>query len=468
MVVTLFGMALLHPMAPNDVYWHLAGGRSLAHHGAIPANDTYSFVAQGRPFAHLSWLAEWLMYQCMQIAGVSGLHVTFAVAAVATYVVVAQDVLGSAPIARRFAPLAVLLAMSCGLSNLSVRPQTLCFVLFAWHVYVLAPWLGRERVMHRLRWRWTLPWLILVWCNLHGSFVLGLVLQGVALLSVRRWAALTVTLFSVLCSLANPLGWRLYAHVFGFVNPHSLVRRVASEWAPLQPWSGEWWLVCGAIFLCMLVWSLARRRPPIGLAFATMMMAMQALSAGRNVVWFGLVAAPLLMDGLAAVFAGRSMSFVVPPASIAFRRFLWAVAIAELGFMLPLVRNVSLMNAWLPPAETGVPVSAVRFLQRFGSQAPRRLFAEEGYASYLIWSGPASSQVFSDTRFELYSAEELDDYTDVANGNNLGEITARRSFDGMLFRKETQPKGIAALRGMPGWKLVLEDSESALFVRDLP
>src|ERR1044071_5644501 len=68
----------------GDTWWHLAAGRWMLAHQAVPAHDLFSFSFAGQPWTAHEWLAEVLMALAFGAATWSGLHILFGLAFGAT------------------------------------------------------------------------------------------------------------------------------------------------------------------------------------------------------------------------------------------------------------------------------------------------------------------------------------------------------------------------------------------------
>ena len=80
-VALLGGFALLrlrNPIGDPDLGWHLAAGRYILDHLALPLVDHFSYVADGRPWIVYSWLAEVVLAGCDRVLGAGGLIATAA------------------------------------------------------------------------------------------------------------------------------------------------------------------------------------------------------------------------------------------------------------------------------------------------------------------------------------------------------------------------------------------------------
>src|ERR1022692_1453089 len=57
----------------GDTFWHLATGRWIIQHAAVPATDPFSFTFVGRPWVAHEWLSEVAMAGAWLAGGWGGL-----------------------------------------------------------------------------------------------------------------------------------------------------------------------------------------------------------------------------------------------------------------------------------------------------------------------------------------------------------------------------------------------------------
>ena len=169
----IFALLLFLPPILNDgdTLWQIRAGEWILDHHAIPATDPFSFTAGDRRwFAH-EWLAETLMALAYRAGGLKGVMVLAAAATGLTAGVLLHHL-------RRFLPgvyasTGLVVALCCAAPSMLARPH-----LIAWPC--LALWCGGlvTARANRTAPAWALLWVMLVWVNLHGSFMLGLLLPG--------------------------------------------------------------------------------------------------------------------------------------------------------------------------------------------------------------------------------------------------------------------------------------------------
>ena len=159
-------LALLVPMPAVDLAYQVRAGDEILPTGALPAVDTWTFTVAGTPWVDQQWLAQVVLAAGHAIGGWELLAVLRAALVVAASGLMVATALerGAAP---RTAAILALAGFAIAAPAMALRPQLFGIVLFALLIWLVAI---RER---RPRAIWVAPVLIVLWANLHGSFVLG-------------------------------------------------------------------------------------------------------------------------------------------------------------------------------------------------------------------------------------------------------------------------------------------------------
>lgn len=465
---------LLTPIPPNDFWWHMATGRLIAAEGQVPAVDSFSFTRAGEAFFNQGWLAQLLMY-ALYAAGQLPLVliVQAAVIALAYGLLLRVAVLRTGRL-RMSVALLLLTTMPLSFDNWTVRPQTYAFPIFAAYLLILTEY--RLGVARRL---WLLPILMVLWANIHGSFVLGLALIGIvcvgAVIAQFRpaaaeaqpgaapggpWPLVIWGAASALATLINPRGVEVLGYVRNLLGS-SQVTTLVTEWAP--PTIRDTGGLIFFIFMigCFLAIAYTRRKPGVTDLLMLLSFLWLALGAVRNIVWFGFVATPILCAAFATILPE-------PRGKVSQGRGpLNVILVVMLGLMV-MIGLPWFKPALLPP-EVGAllsdrtPVAAVRSMQAQPDR-PRRLFHEMGFGSYLIWAAP-EQKVFIDPRIELYPFEQWRDYISLGQGSNVTELLDRYQIDGALLHIEDQAPLVEALTSDPAWQVRYRDEMSIYLTR---
>jgi hypothetical protein len=458
--VLLIGMFSAE-LADPDSWWHLKTGEYIVTHHALPYPDPFAYTtARAAPAypgeertRHFNLTHEWLAQAGM-------------------YLVESAGGLGAVVLAR-----AILMAAMCGLIGLIAWRRTgslLWGVAAALGTAWLAVEFSRDRpgilsffftaaliaIFEFRRYVWLVPALVLLWANCHGGFFLGWVVCGAytadALVrrapELRRLAA--VSAVAVLVSGLNPNGFGVLATILDYRR--STLQSALIEWSKPALWGAPYafdiLLYAGALALA-IGWR--RARPADWLLFGAF--AVAALTAFRNEMLIGLMA-PLV---IASCFPWRR---ALPVAAT------WAAAAALVAALVVGVSRGSFFQ--LRAAEWRFPAGAADFLRDHRIAAP--LFNTYEYGGYLIWRGvpvfidgrALSEAVFEDYR-AILGAPPGDPARDrLLDRYGIGAVVMN-SFEynsGALY-------GLAPALAQPGeagWKLVYQDSQAMVFLRDVP
>ncbi|GAC1455344.1 MAG: hypothetical protein PVSMB4_15860 [Ktedonobacterales bacterium] len=195
----------------GDIGWHIRLGlRTLA--GDLPRADTFSSTAYGRPLVGMEWLSEVCYAAVWRAAGLNG------VAALAAVLIAATAAGLLVALRQRHVPLVLalpltLLALALTSIHWVARPHLFSLPLTLWW----SEWLWRYWRDGQRRRLWYMPPVMVLWTNLHGGFLTGILLLGTAV--AVSWLfprhrghaeprALTATLGAcLLATLVNPWGW---------------------------------------------------------------------------------------------------------------------------------------------------------------------------------------------------------------------------------------------------------------------
>jgi hypothetical protein len=287
---------LMNPYADYDWGWHYRYGEYLLTHGRILREDIFSWTMPGYQWVNHAWLYDPLLYFLYNRTSFFGLSIAGGITALLTfYLCIRQTPLvfwQKAILAVFFAALSKEALMQ------GLRTQVVGLLLFA----ILVDLLFRER--EGQTWPpWAFPGLFLLWVNLHGSFLLGLVVLGVyvtcdfVILKIRgtalprRWFLVAGSfLASLVVAFVNPFTYHAYWEaVRHFGSP--LLQDVI-EWK-----SPDFSEIVGLIFLSyllLLVFGFVARRkladlPWLVIAALTFYL---AVTSRRNVPVFLVVTMP--------------------------------------------------------------------------------------------------------------------------------------------------------------------------------
>lgn len=463
--------------AEADLWGHVRFGQEMLSIWHIARTEHYSYTAAGAVWRNHEWLSEVifaLAYDPLGVIGLKGLR--FACAAITLGFI--ADAEGQTR-ASSAVQLAILFMASLWFTaQMQFRPQVFTYALFA----ISAALLARDTYRGRAP-LWCLVPLMAVWANLHGGFIAGLLALGVYsgaqtvndLARGRGWSRCAwlwaITLACALAALITPFGFSTYTAIAHTLQS-PLTRSAVSEWRPLSTAfagavRGSRWelLIWGPALLMIagtaVVYALTPSREDLALVAVAAVMTIGAVFAARNLALAAIaVAAPLAQHTAVLLSRLHSAAGVERPRPAPIRRSP-ANELVVCAIAILLASHTGLFSSKLPDIHKS-PAGAVDFMKRSGLRGNVLSLYEWG--GYIIWHLAPTSRVFIDSRYEVvYPEPVIRDFLDFVSLRGKTALV-RYPTDFVLFPPEA--KVYPVMKKDPGWRLLYEDANSALFARE--
>ena len=462
--VILYAAFLLKGPWDSDYYWHVTTGELIAN-GQFPRTDPFSFTWGGMPWTLHEWLSELLIFRLVDSIGYMGAVFVFAFVPG-----IAMGILAFALHRLGLRTAAVVAGTSLSallvIPYATLRPQALSWIMFA----ILVGGLVHLRP-DRARWILLLPPMFILWANLHGLWVIGLVvLAAYTILSLvgltpmsgaRRWALAMVPL-AMLGTAFTPEGPSLILYPLRYVDSGDWGMANISEWQSPDFHDPAHWpflifLAATAIF--------GRWRVPWWMSILSFLGIAMTLVALRNGPVAAILGAPALAVGIdAALRDWRPTQRTLSPRLARQRRVLelvMATIVAIAGVVILMPRDPE--AAVLASIERELPVQGIELLL---SEVPDgRILSWYGWGGYVIGNMyDHGARVFVDGRNDMYDEAILDEYNLVRHAEpGWEEIPDRYGVDAMVFPPfEAISKGPAVTAG---WCEVYRDDNEVVFLR---
>jgi hypothetical protein len=450
-------------VGPNavDLAYHVKAGALMVETGHVLRTDVLSWPTAGQPWLDENWGAQLVLYGLWRVGGFPLIVVVNALVTVAAWGLVAAACRRHTTSLRVIAG-AVLVGHASAMFIFAARPQTFSVLLFAVELYLL------EAARHRPRVLIALPLLFALWVNLHGAFMVGLMVVGIdaAVAVARRDRPAAVRLLragaaSVLALLLNPWGAGALRYVAELIGNPSVTAGV-TEWAPtsLRDPAGAALLGGVAVLVVALARGGAAARAAGQLA-RVVPLAVLALWTARAGVWFGL-ALPLALAGLARERAPRAAGDDRGPPLLT--GLLLLVVVLALVVAAPGVRNRVVPGVAARPALASAPVATADWLAAHPQAG--RMLNYQPWGSYLEFRlGPAVKPAV-DSRIELTPEDLWTDYHAVMAGRwDAQRLLARRGIAYVVTDAAATPNLVAVLDDSSGWRLAFRHREERVYVR---
>lgn len=452
--------ALLGPylLLDTDLGWHLAYGQWILDHGSLPRTDEWSWFSFGAPYQLTQWGGEVLLALSAHggglgmnalIAGALGLLFTLVFAAIRPWI---QD-RGLAACVALVVPMTVWAA--------PVRPVVFAWTLAAWMLFHLCRLAQRSQIA----WRHVLGLGLatVAWANVHGSFVVGVLiavlgLAGLAWRSIEtpqgRDAGDWRRLFAgaglvVLASGATPYGfggWAAAAKVAGLQTTHYFL-----EWRPTVLLSSLG-LPLIPVMLALLV--LCWRRAALRMLLGGSLVIGFGLAATRNVPMSSVLGAAFVALAVQGSRVDRPPREQKPAS--------WAPALVGLALaMLAWWASASFQDpgAWERAQALRYPVAIA---QNLPPSVRGRLFAAQEEGGFWIRQG-SGLQPMMDGRADLHG--------DLAYAQSLQVLGAHPGWAALLQRWQLDAIVIkkdiplaSALRRHSDWALAQDEGGFQLWL----
>jgi hypothetical protein len=474
MLVTLF--ALLFVLATRipidtDTWWHLRSGEHTLTQGMI-YEDPFSHSKQGEPWINHSWGAQIVLYGFWRLAGNVGLALYVSLLAVAGMGVLYRLCAGNVYL-RAFA---LILGASTAAVFWSPRPHMLSFFLSTVLLYLLFTY--KQRRADRL---WLIPPLMLVWGNLHAGFSIGFIflagmIAGEVLGNIfnRNGAdvippagirkLIIVGLVSAAALVVNPYGVQMLLVPFETVSIGPL-RDFIQEWnSPNFQERQTWPFIALLLGLLGAVGASGKRLDwthfvlIAGTAF-------MALTAGRQIAVFAVVATPVLTYHLDAMLQERGWT-LRPVQRVSLRQarlnllLLVAILIGALASVVAVLEPETVEEA----QRRYLPVAVAEYIA--AEEPPGPVFNSYNWGGYLMFALP-EYPVYVDGRTDLYRDEFLLRYLRTASGGDGWRETLDQ--DGINTVIIEARSGLARLLAVDAdWARVYpdhEDENAVIYIR---
>jgi hypothetical protein len=473
-----------------DTGWHIRTGQWIANNHMIPMRDLFSYSKPGEVWYAWEWISDLLFAWLHAQGGLAAVTMLAILIISITFTLVFR-------LARRNsnAIVAILLTtIAAAASSIHWLARPHLFTLLFLALFYLA--LERVRA-GQPKYLLALPAATVLWTNLHGGFLVGIVIIAAygtgELLKIAldpdsatrreaRQAAKRYFLCAFGClaaSLANPYTYRLHLHLFEYLRDPYASQHIqeflsVSFHHPIAIFfESQLLLGAGVVF-----WSFRRRsyvEAVLIVAFAH-----GALLAARNIPLYSIVAAPAIAAMLAEWLAAFPQFKTAGWLRAAARQFnataagltdtdlirRWHVlSAAGLAIVAALLFAPHPPKVFRPEFDPkNYPAAAVDRISRdeLGLTVPARIFTSDQWGDYLIYRLYPRIRVFIDGRSDFYGAEFEQKAVDALNLKDGWQDTlARFAVDTVLIRPGTPLSG--ALKISKSWRLVYDDGVALVF-----
>jgi len=387
-LASLFLTRVAAPIADLDMWHEMALIRESVRAGHLLTEDVFAYTPTVRPVVDHEWGAGAMLYLAGCGAGGWAVVTLKFLLALLTAAAVLKCAFHRRSGFEEMAALMPLSILLFGLGCATLRAQAYSFLFFAILLYFLELDSAGRRV-----WIVIWPFLFVLWVNLHGGWVIGIIALGLYWMEqvIRRRPhvhVLGAAAISLGLLAANPYGVAYYRHMWAALT---LPRPAISEWLPI--WHAATWHV--AVFAATLLvaayaivkrgWRSVRGAPTLA-AMALGTVLHMRIVPFYAVAWAACVPSYVsgtpLGDGIRGLFRKREAATMVCLVLTMF----FAVMAIEIPFWALAVPNGQ------------YPVGAVRYLADQGFRGNLMTPFQQG--AYVSWRLYPAVKVSIDSRYE--------------------------------------------------------------------
>ncbi len=476
-----------------DTGWHIRTGEWIIANRAIPLHDIFSFSKPGQPWYAWEWLSDVGM---AWLNGHGGLRtvVMFAIIMLSLTFALLFRLLR-----RKAGPITsitvTILAAAAASIHWLARPHLFTFLFLVLFYGALEHVRDGRTKLAGIPYLAILPVATVLWTNLHGGFLVGIILigcYGVAALLEAAYSAAAeertarlrsafgyfASAFGCLAaSLINPYGYHLHTHMAAYLRDPWNSEHIGEFTSPTfhHPTAifFEIMLALGAIGAFREL-KLGRFAQPI----LMVVWAHAAFLAVRNIPLFVIIAAPPAAAALTYYFgrvprwnvAGWLRDLATKVIELESETTLTEIAPRwHLASAIGILLVASVIWAPHPPRRFHAEFDPNRYptgaLATLRNEPGARIFTHDEWGDYLIWSLYPSHQVFVDGRSDFYGDTFEDkDYLAVMSVKSGWEKTlASFGVDTILLPPDAPFAG--ALKESAAWRVVYDDGIALVFRR---
>lgn len=459
----------------GDLPRHLLVGQLIRETRSIPTTDTFSFRTEGIASIPHEWLSQVIFSISFDLLGLGGVVLLTALLVTTAWGIVFYE--SERKASSIFISLFVTaLGFAVGMIHVLPRPHLFTYVFTALWILVL------ERIIHdKPQAWWILPLLMLLWVNLHGMFVLGVIIWGIyftgSLLEnpSRSWlssptgrALFFGGLSSIPATFFSPSGVHIWEAIASLGSNTYITSRIP-EYQSANFHMPETWPFILLLVLTIIGFARNANKTCWTDILLTAAFGAIALYTSRMLPLFAIVAAPIAAKSLADVvkreFTGSRL--------IAIENNFTALNVTSNGVIWLPVLFIAVAVAFrsgiaLDPEGKGnnfdpgfFPVQAVSWLNSNPQQG--HMFNEFDWGGYLLLKLSPRQQIFMDGHTHIYGEILTREYETI--------VTQRDSWQGIFDKYDIQwalvRKGSATAQGLAemNWNEIYQDGTAVILHR---
>jgi hypothetical protein len=473
-----WGIAASGPRILNfdgDLPRHLLTGNLILQTHTVSTTDIFSFRTVGYPSFPHEWLAQVIFAGAYDWLGLSGVVLLTALLVMSTWVIVYYEAIRRS---NGFFTSLLFVTLGVAVSQIHVLPRPHIFTYLFTAIWIAL----LERVERKaLTWQF-LPLVMLLWVNLHGMFVIGIIILGIYLMGdfiehpSKAWfaesktrALITGAALSLLATFFSPSGVQIWDVVVSLGSNAYITSKIpeyqSANFHLLETWP--------FIFLLLLtIIGFARTTQRIRWTEILLVISFTgfALYTSRMIPLFAIVVVPIAANAFTSWLREEFPQEKIMSIAKNFREInsssnglIWVFAvIIAIALLFHSGRAIDSQGRGNTFDAQFFPVEATSWLESHPQQG--HMFNEFDWGGYLLLRLWPRYQVFMDGHTHIYGEELTKEYERVITlGADWEKILAKYDVTWTIVRANSPL--IEALYATGDWLIAYQDQTAVILTR---
>lgn len=466
--LTFYVLAMPVMMDP-DVPWHIMAGNAILSTHHIPTQNGWAFTEPDHPWFNLSWLWDVKLSVLHSVGGLPAIFILSVFVMSVVIGLIAGNIELRGSISNEAKLLAILVVILGMFEFVSARPHLAGYVL----VVLIHQMLHRSRESQHRRLLYSVPVIMALWANLHGSFIAGFTLIGAYALEAlfirdRAWLKLIVTtlLVSVVGIFVNPYGAGVISGIMGTLASSNLGN--ITEWGHFV--FGKSIGLSMWVLIFLISFPVRDRRAPLADQIISVAWFSASLWSFRNAAIFVLVSVPYVALNLHALLVRFEhirthrpdpLLFLIKPCMQEKLALLFVAVVVAATLLLPVIKG----DRYRIDSEKD-PGKAIAYVLE--NLKGKRVLNDFDYGGRIVYESGAQFPVFIDPRFgTAYSEGLINEYVRfLLMEDGWEEVLKKYRIQAILIGNESR-FAISYAKGEhhEHWKEVYRDSVAGVYVK---
>lgn len=419
-ILILFSAFILNflsiPLWDSDFWWHIATGRDIVSAGSLPEKDPFSYTSvlaeNKNPFPKWEnfilkqyWLGQITLYLIYDNFSAAGIIILRTFLLIMTLIITSWTLKRysvSLPISFIF----IFMLFSACLKSTGERPVLFTILFTALTLFFL-----EDSRMKNGKQIFLLIPLMLLWSNIHGGFIIGIIIisifmfgEGISYLlkknriMKRRHFFYSVSLLAIGISLINPTGWDaiyiaanipfkyklIHQNIQEYFSPYSIFKEKV---APLQY---EYIFLISILPIILLF---RHKKMELSHIMLLVIFAVMSIFARRFIIYYVLIGSIILAKETDALIAGlMEQKLSVVKNNKIMNMLVFVTLISATLYLIGMLQRFEKTELKI---SSSVPTRAVDFIEK--NKLSGNMLNDYGYGGYMSWR-LYPQKTFIDTR----------------------------------------------------------------------